>query len=118
MIGADGAHSVTRSALAAEAKPTYAGYAAWAGVLEDFEHELLEPNRHVEVWAHGSIGGVADLGRGRVRWYLGLGTPPGVGMGRNPPRFLQPGDVVTLGVEGLGGQRQEVVAPDGPPPGG
>ena len=39
-------------------------------------------------------------------------------MGRNPPRFLQPGDVVTLGVEGLGEQRQEVVAPDGPPPGG
>ncbi len=81
VIGADGAHSVTRSALAAEAKPTYAGYAAWAGVLEDFEHELLEPNRHVEVWAHGSIGGVADLGRGRVRWYVGLGTPPGVGWG-------------------------------------
>ncbi len=46
------------------------------------------------------------------------GTPPGVGAGRNPPRFLQPGDVVTLGVEGLGEQRQEVVAPTGPPPGG
>ena len=48
---------------------------------------------------------------------ISTGTPPGVGAGRNPPRFLQPGDVVTLGVEGLGEQRQEVVAPDGPPPG-
>ena len=38
------------------------------------------------------------------------GTPPGVGFGRTPPRFLRPGDVMTLGVEGLGEQRQEVRA--------
>jgi 2-keto-4-pentenoate hydratase/2-oxohepta-3-ene-1,7-dioic acid hydratase in catechol pathway len=38
------------------------------------------------------------------------GTPPGVGMGMKPPRFLKAGDVVTLGIEGLGEQRQEVVA--------
>lgn len=38
------------------------------------------------------------------------GTPPGVGAGRKPPRFLAPGDVMTLGVEGLGEQRQEVIA--------
>lgn len=38
------------------------------------------------------------------------GTPPGVGMGRSPRRWLQPGDVMTLGVEGLGEQRQTVVA--------
>ncbi|MBD3786959.1 MAG: fumarylacetoacetate hydrolase family protein [Sphingomonadales bacterium] len=37
------------------------------------------------------------------------GTPPGVGMGRKPPRFLQPGEVMTLGIEGLGAQRQVVV---------
>jgi 2-keto-4-pentenoate hydratase/2-oxohepta-3-ene-1,7-dioic acid hydratase in catechol pathway len=37
------------------------------------------------------------------------GTPPGVGMGRKPPRYLKPGDVVTLGIEGLGQQRQTVV---------
>lgn len=41
------------------------------------------------------------------------GTPPGVGAGRTPPRFLQPGDVVTVGVEGLGAQRQVVVGPTG-----
>jgi len=38
------------------------------------------------------------------------GTPPGVGSGKKPPRFLNVGDVVTLGVEGLGTQRQQIVA--------
>lgn len=38
------------------------------------------------------------------------GTPPGVGLGMKPPVFLKPGDVMTLGVQGLGTQRQEVVA--------
>ena len=38
------------------------------------------------------------------------GTPPGVGMGMKPPTFLKQGDVVTLGVQGLGEQRQRVVA--------
>jgi 2-keto-4-pentenoate hydratase/2-oxohepta-3-ene-1,7-dioic acid hydratase in catechol pathway len=38
------------------------------------------------------------------------GTPPGVGMSMKPPRFLQPGDEVRLGIEGLGEQRQRVVA--------
>jgi 2-keto-4-pentenoate hydratase/2-oxohepta-3-ene-1,7-dioic acid hydratase in catechol pathway len=39
------------------------------------------------------------------------GTPPGVGMGVKPnPVFLKPGDVLTLGIRGLGEQRQKVVA--------
>ncbi|RZL61126.1 MAG: FAA hydrolase family protein [Variovorax sp.] len=38
------------------------------------------------------------------------GTPPGVGMGMKPPVFLKKGDVMTLGIEGLGEQRQDVVA--------
>ena len=37
------------------------------------------------------------------------GTPPGVGMGMKPPVFLKKGDVMTLGIEGLGEQRQLVV---------
>lgn len=37
------------------------------------------------------------------------GTPPGVGMGMKPPKFLKAGDVVTLGIDGLGAQRQQVV---------
>jgi 2,4-diketo-3-deoxy-L-fuconate hydrolase len=38
------------------------------------------------------------------------GTPPGVGSGKKPPRFLNVGDTVTLGIDGLGQQRQRIVA--------
>jgi len=38
------------------------------------------------------------------------GTPPGVGLGMKPPQFLKVGDVMTLGIEGLGEQRQTVIA--------
>ncbi len=38
------------------------------------------------------------------------GTPPGVGLGLKPPKFLKDGDVVTLGIEGLGTQKQTFVA--------
>ncbi len=41
---------------------------------------------------------------------IATGTPSGVGMGQNPQRFLRPGDVMELEVEGLGSQRQEAVA--------
>ncbi|HZH52067.1 MAG TPA: fumarylacetoacetate hydrolase family protein [Microvirga sp.] len=44
------------------------------------------------------------------------GTPPGVGMGMKPARFLKAGDVMTLGIEGLGEQRQRVVAYEQNPP--
>jgi 2-keto-4-pentenoate hydratase/2-oxohepta-3-ene-1,7-dioic acid hydratase in catechol pathway len=37
------------------------------------------------------------------------GTPPGVGLGMKPPQYLKKGDVMTLGIEGLGEQRQLVV---------
>ncbi|MCH8166753.1 MAG: fumarylacetoacetate hydrolase family protein [Proteobacteria bacterium] len=37
------------------------------------------------------------------------GTPPGVALGMKPPRFLQPGDVIDLAIEGLGAQRQTVL---------
>ena len=37
------------------------------------------------------------------------GTPPGVGLGMKPPQFLKAGDVVELGIEGLGTQRQVFV---------
>jgi 2-keto-4-pentenoate hydratase/2-oxohepta-3-ene-1,7-dioic acid hydratase in catechol pathway len=40
------------------------------------------------------------------------GTPPGVGLGMKPPRFLKHGDVMTLGIDKLGEQRQKVVAYD------
>ncbi len=41
---------------------------------------------------------------------IATGTPPGVGMGMKPQRFMKAGDVLELGVEGLGTQRQDVIA--------
>jgi ureidoglycolate lyase len=41
---------------------------------------------------------------------ISTGTPPGVGMGQKPETYLKPGDVMELGIEGLGMQRQDVVA--------
>lgn len=41
---------------------------------------------------------------------ISTGTPPGVGMGFKPPQFLKPGDVVELGIDGLGEQRQDASA--------
>ncbi|AFL51601.1 2-keto-4-pentenoate hydratase/2-oxohepta-3-ene-1,7-dioic acid hydratase in catechol pathway [Sinorhizobium fredii] len=43
---------------------------------------------------------------------ISTGTPPGVGMGFKPPQYLKPGDVIELGIEGLGTQKQTVVADD------
>jgi 2,4-diketo-3-deoxy-L-fuconate hydrolase len=41
---------------------------------------------------------------------ISTGTPAGVGLGMKPPRFVKPGDVIELGIAGLGEQRQEAVA--------
>lgn len=41
---------------------------------------------------------------------ISTGTPPGVGLGMKPPRYLAAGDVVELGIAGLGAQRQDVIA--------
>ena len=40
---------------------------------------------------------------------ISTGTPPGVGMGKKPPRYLKHGDVVELGIDGLGTQKQTFV---------
>ena len=41
---------------------------------------------------------------------ISTGTPPGVGLGMKPPKYLKAGDVVELGIDGLGQQRQDVIA--------
>lgn len=41
---------------------------------------------------------------------ISTGTPPGVGMGMKPPRYLKDGDIVELSIEGLGTQKQHFVA--------
>jgi 2-keto-4-pentenoate hydratase/2-oxohepta-3-ene-1,7-dioic acid hydratase in catechol pathway len=42
---------------------------------------------------------------------INTGTPPGVGMGFKPPVWLRPDDVMELGIDGLGSQRQRVLPP-------
>ena len=39
---------------------------------------------------------------------ISTGTPPGVGMGQKPPKYLEGGEVMKLGIEGLGVQTQKV----------
>ena len=84
-------------------------------------HLWLEVNRHR--YQDGSTGtmvfGVAHLISYVSRFMslqpgdvISTGTPPGVGMGQKPPVYLKPGDVVRLGVEGLGVQQQTCVAED------
>ena len=41
---------------------------------------------------------------------ISTGTPPGVGLGQKPPTYLRAGNVIRLGIEGLGEQRQRVVS--------
>ncbi|HCS71918.1 MAG TPA: 2-hydroxyhepta-2,4-diene-1,7-dioate isomerase, partial [Rhodospirillaceae bacterium] len=41
---------------------------------------------------------------------IATGTPPGVGLGMKPPRFLKAGDVMRVGIEGLGEQKTPVQA--------
>jgi len=40
---------------------------------------------------------------------ISTGTPAGVGHGAKPPRYLQPGDIVEMGITGLGSQRHKIV---------
>jgi 2-keto-4-pentenoate hydratase/2-oxohepta-3-ene-1,7-dioic acid hydratase in catechol pathway len=44
---------------------------------------------------------------------ISTGTPPGVGLGQNPPKYLAVGDRMRLGIEGLGVQEQVVVGSEG-----
>jgi FAD-dependent urate hydroxylase len=76
VIGADGIHSTVRRSVTDREKLDYSGFGGWGGVLDGFESELLEPNRHVEIWARGSKGGIADLGGGTCRWYVTHRAPP------------------------------------------
>ena len=41
---------------------------------------------------------------------ISTGTPAGVGLGFDPPQYLTPGDVVELGIDGLGSSKQKAIA--------
>ena len=45
---------------------------------------------------------------------ISTGTPPGVGLGQKPPIYLRRGNVLRLGIDGLGEQRQQVIGESSP----
>jgi 2-keto-4-pentenoate hydratase/2-oxohepta-3-ene-1,7-dioic acid hydratase in catechol pathway len=47
------------------------------------------------------------LDRGDI---ITTGTPPGVAMGRKPPNYLKSGDVISMGIQGLGEQKSKIIA--------
>jgi 2-polyprenyl-6-methoxyphenol hydroxylase-like FAD-dependent oxidoreductase len=79
LIGADGIHSTVRKSVARSPRLVYSGFSTWGGVLEHFRHDLLSANHHVEIWARGSKGGVADIGGENARWYVTHRAPAGAG---------------------------------------
>ncbi len=65
---------------------------------------------------HFSVAALISRVSGYMSWQAGdvmlTGTPPGVGLGKKPPRFLRPGDTVRASITGLGEQNARVVAAD------
>ncbi|HEY6409092.1 MAG TPA: FAD-dependent monooxygenase [Ktedonobacteraceae bacterium] len=70
LIGADGIHSVIRSALLGKEKPRYSGYTGWRAVAH-FEHEHF-PALTTESWGKGRRFGLAPISHERVFWYATL----------------------------------------------
>ena len=83
-------------------------------LIEAFAELLDGQLFHAEVTGfltqNGSVVGVETSVGQMPGDVIMTGTPPGVGAGMNPPQWLNPGDVVELGIEGLGEARQTVVA--------
>jgi Fumarylacetoacetate (FAA) hydrolase family len=72
-------------------------------IIDDIDPERLEPRKLVSY-----VSEYLTLLPGDV---IATGTPPCVGMGKKPEAvYLEPGDIVTLGIGGLGEQRQKIVA--------
>ncbi|HWK88040.1 MAG TPA: fumarylacetoacetate hydrolase family protein [Xanthobacteraceae bacterium] len=88
--------------------------------IKDVQNLKMWTNVNGEKRQHGSTKTMI-FGAEYLVWYcsqfyvlepgdlITTGTPPGVAQGMKPPKFLKPGDVITMGIEGLGEQRQKVV---------
>lgn len=65
----------------------------------------LRQDSNTELFIHGIAEVVAELSRGmtlKAGTIIATGTPAGVGMGFDPPKFLKPGDTVECEIEGIG----------------
>ena len=72
----------------------------------------LRQDSNTEQFIHGIAEVVSELSRGmtlKAGTIIATGTPAGVGMGFDPPRFLKPGDVVECVIEGIGTLKNPVV---------
>ena len=72
----------------------------------------LRQDSNTEQFIHGIAEVVSELSRGmtlKAGTIIATGTPAGVGMGFDPPRFLKPGDVVECMIEGIGTLKNPVV---------
>lgn len=81
--------------------------AIWLSVNGNLRQEST--TRHMIVGVDALISYVSRFMSLHPGDVIATGTPPGVGLGMNPPQYLAPGDVVELGIHGLGRQRQSVV---------
>ena len=73
LIGADGLHSVVRSALHGDQPPRYSGYTAWRGVVT-FDHSKVRPG---ESWGPGRRFGQIPMSQSRVYWFATDNVPAG-----------------------------------------
>jgi len=73
LIGADGLHSVVRTALHGDQPPRYSGYTAWRGVVS-FDHSKVRPG---ESWGPGRRFGQIPMSEGRVYWFATDNAPAG-----------------------------------------
>jgi len=71
VIGCDGAHSVVRAAIHPDAELKMLDAGGWIAVT-DQHPPLLQKNRHMDFWQPGCKAGVADIGNGEARWYVGF----------------------------------------------
>ncbi len=76
LVGADGLRSRVRACLFGDARPRYAGYTAWRGVVAP-ERELIPVGGGFESWGRGRRFGCAHVGGGRVYWFATGNAPEG-----------------------------------------
>lgn len=71
VIGCDGANSVIRKWVQPEAELNLFNAGGWIGVIEQHPPDL-KPNCHMDFWEPSIKAGVADIGQGQARWYVGM----------------------------------------------
>ena len=71
VIGCDGAHSTVRNFIHENVELTMLNAGGWIAVMNQHPASL-KPNRHMDFWEPGIKAGVADIGNGQARWYVGM----------------------------------------------